>query len=237
MAPALGSPHLHLRLTTSTNERARELAARGAPHGTLVTAAEQSAGRRSAGTPLVGARRPRAAALRDRAGSAARPAPARRGTGRRPSRRSGSAAQVAQRCTSAGTPRTPPRCARSRASSPRAAPRRAGPSSGSASTSRCDWRTCRTSCMRAPRRWGSRRPICPACATRSSSELERSLAFASDALLDRWRERDALLGRQVRWSGGDGVAAGIDGAGRLIVELHGGGRTELDAGEVHLVSG
>jgi BirA family biotin operon repressor/biotin-[acetyl-CoA-carboxylase] ligase len=42
---ALGSPRLHLRLTDSTNERARELAARGAPHGTLVTATEQSAGR------------------------------------------------------------------------------------------------------------------------------------------------------------------------------------------------
>ena len=33
----LGHPRLHLR-TTSTNDRARELAARGAPHGTLVTA-------------------------------------------------------------------------------------------------------------------------------------------------------------------------------------------------------
>jgi BirA family transcriptional regulator, biotin operon repressor / biotin---[acetyl-CoA-carboxylase] ligase len=42
---AFGSPHLHLRLTESTNERARELAVRGAPRGTVVTAAEQSAGR------------------------------------------------------------------------------------------------------------------------------------------------------------------------------------------------
>jgi BirA family biotin operon repressor/biotin-[acetyl-CoA-carboxylase] ligase len=41
----LGLPHLHLRLTDSTNERARELADRGAPHGTLVTADEQTAGR------------------------------------------------------------------------------------------------------------------------------------------------------------------------------------------------
>jgi BirA family transcriptional regulator, biotin operon repressor / biotin---[acetyl-CoA-carboxylase] ligase len=41
----LGSPRLHLRLTDSTNERARELAAAGAPHGSLVTASEQSAGR------------------------------------------------------------------------------------------------------------------------------------------------------------------------------------------------
>lgn len=42
---AFGDPHLHLQLTDSTNERARELAAAGAPGGTVVTAAEQSAGR------------------------------------------------------------------------------------------------------------------------------------------------------------------------------------------------
>ena len=41
----LGHPRLHLRRTTSTNDRARQLAIAGAPHGTAVTAAEQSAGR------------------------------------------------------------------------------------------------------------------------------------------------------------------------------------------------
>ena len=41
----LGHPRLHLRSTDSTNERARALALAGAPHGTLVTAAEQTAGR------------------------------------------------------------------------------------------------------------------------------------------------------------------------------------------------
>ncbi len=40
-----GGPHLHLRLTDSTNERARELVEAGAPSGTVVTASEQSAGR------------------------------------------------------------------------------------------------------------------------------------------------------------------------------------------------
>jgi BirA family biotin operon repressor/biotin-[acetyl-CoA-carboxylase] ligase len=44
-ASALGLPRLHLRKTTSTNDRARELAIAGAPHGTLVTAGEQTAGR------------------------------------------------------------------------------------------------------------------------------------------------------------------------------------------------
>jgi BirA family transcriptional regulator, biotin operon repressor / biotin---[acetyl-CoA-carboxylase] ligase len=41
----LGHPRVHHRVTDSTNERARALAAAGAPHGTLVTAAEQTAGR------------------------------------------------------------------------------------------------------------------------------------------------------------------------------------------------
>jgi BirA family biotin operon repressor/biotin-[acetyl-CoA-carboxylase] ligase len=36
---------VHLRRTGSTNDRARELAAAGAPHGTLVTASTQTAGR------------------------------------------------------------------------------------------------------------------------------------------------------------------------------------------------
>lgn len=40
-----GRPHLHLRVTDSTNERARELAEAGAPSGAVVTAGEQSAGR------------------------------------------------------------------------------------------------------------------------------------------------------------------------------------------------
>ena len=44
-ARPLGHPRLHLRRTDSTNERARALALAGAPHGTLVTAAEQTAGR------------------------------------------------------------------------------------------------------------------------------------------------------------------------------------------------
>jgi len=42
---SLGHPRVHLRRTDSTNERARQLAIAGAPHGTVVTAEEQSAGR------------------------------------------------------------------------------------------------------------------------------------------------------------------------------------------------
>jgi BirA family biotin operon repressor/biotin-[acetyl-CoA-carboxylase] ligase len=66
------------------------------------------------------------------------------------------------------------------------------------------------------------------------SSLERALALPAETLLDAWRARDALAGREISWSGGRGTAAGIDGEGRLVVELPGGGRTALDAGEVHL---
>jgi BirA family biotin operon repressor/biotin-[acetyl-CoA-carboxylase] ligase len=46
---SLGRPRVHHRLTDSTNARARELALAGAPHGTLVTADEQTAGRGRSG--------------------------------------------------------------------------------------------------------------------------------------------------------------------------------------------
>jgi BirA family biotin operon repressor/biotin-[acetyl-CoA-carboxylase] ligase len=42
---SFGTPHHHHEVTDSTNLRAKELAADGAPSGTVVTAAEQSAGR------------------------------------------------------------------------------------------------------------------------------------------------------------------------------------------------
>ncbi|MDX6681871.1 MAG: BirA family transcriptional regulator, partial [Solirubrobacteraceae bacterium] len=45
MSGRLGTPRLHLRQTDSTNDRARALAMAGAPHGMLVTAREQRAGR------------------------------------------------------------------------------------------------------------------------------------------------------------------------------------------------
>ncbi len=63
--------------------------------------------------------------------------------------------------------------------------------------------------------------------------LERRLVEEEGALLDAFRERDALFGREVSWSGGVGIGAGIDGAGRLVVEADG-VRHLLDAGEVHL---
>ena len=61
--------------------------------------------------------------------------------------------------------------------------------------------------------------------------------------LAAWAERDALKGRRIAWGPpgapdpeGSGVAQGIDGDGRLVVALDGGGRTALGSGEVHLRS-
>lgn len=52
MSP-LGAPRLHLRELDSTNVRAQALASAGAPHGTLVTAAAQTAGHGRHGRPWV----------------------------------------------------------------------------------------------------------------------------------------------------------------------------------------
>jgi BirA family transcriptional regulator, biotin operon repressor / biotin---[acetyl-CoA-carboxylase] ligase len=63
--------------------------------------------------------------------------------------------------------------------------------------------------------------------------LEAWTSAPDSKVLAAWRRRDALLGSHVRWAGGEGTAAGIDDAGALLVETNT-GIAELDAGEVHL---
>jgi BirA family transcriptional regulator, biotin operon repressor / biotin---[acetyl-CoA-carboxylase] ligase len=63
--------------------------------------------------------------------------------------------------------------------------------------------------------------------------LERWIAAPSETVLTSLRARDALLGRHVRWQGGEGEAAGVDDHGRLIVAVNG-DQVALSAGEVHL---
>ncbi len=55
-----------------------------------------------------------------------------------------------------------------------------------------------------------------------------------DEILAEWRNRDALKGREVAWEGGSGVADGVDDRGYLLVVTPGGGRIAVGAGEVHL---
>jgi BirA family transcriptional regulator, biotin operon repressor / biotin---[acetyl-CoA-carboxylase] ligase len=56
----------------------------------------------------------------------------------------------------------------------------------------------------------------------------------SAEVLTEWRNRDALLGREIAWDKGSGVADGIDDRGYLLVVTPGGDRIALGAGEVHL---
>ncbi|MEA2282885.1 MAG: BirA family transcriptional regulator [Solirubrobacteraceae bacterium] len=67
--------------------------------------------------------------------------------------------------------------------------------------------------------------------------LAARLAEPAPAALAALRARDALRGATVRWAGGEGTGAGIDDAGRLLVCTPGGVVRALDAGEVHLVRG
>jgi BirA family biotin operon repressor/biotin-[acetyl-CoA-carboxylase] ligase len=224
----LGRPRLHLRSTDSTNERARALAASGAPHGTLVTAAEQSAGRGRQGRtwsappgrallmslvlrdpptllPLAAA-----VAVADVAGQAARI-------------KWPNDVLIEDRKLAGilveGRPQE-------------------------------GWAVLGIGLNVAVRREDfpaelqdtatglgrARRDVEPVLGEVLAA-LERTLALQAAELLDAWRARDALRGRRISWRGGEGTAAGLDGEGRLVVDLDGGGDVALDAGEVHLGAG
>ncbi len=66
--------------------------------------------------------------------------------------------------------------------------------------------------------------------------LEHRLAQPTAAVIEAVRGRDALHGRRVRWADGEGVACGIDDDGRLLVRQAAGGPIALAAGEVHLLA-
>lgn len=72
----------------------------------------------------------------------------------------------------------------------------------------------------------------------AAAVLNRHLAHwveaEADAVLAAWRERDALRGRGVAWDGGSGVADGVDDRGYLLVRTPAGDRIAVGAGEVHL---
>lgn len=74
----------------------------------------------------------------------------------------------------------------------------------------------------------------------ASAFLDEALTKWVDApdqeILTEWRQRDALLGRNVTWQNGTGVAEGIDERGYLLVRLADGSSVALGAGDVHLTS-
>jgi BirA family biotin operon repressor/biotin-[acetyl-CoA-carboxylase] ligase len=227
--PALGRPHVHLRRTDSTNDRARELAIAGAPHGTLVTASEQSAGRGRQGRRWSAP-----------AGSALLMSLVLRS----PPPLLPLIAAVAT-CEVAGEDariKWPNDIVRAR---PPGLAKLAGilaegrPQEG--------WAVLGIGVNVAVRLEDLPAELHGSAATlgRAAADieplLERLLRTLRARLMDSplqtleaWRARDALYGRDVAWSAGRGRAEGIDGAGRLIVALAGGGQAALDAGEVHL---
>jgi BirA family transcriptional regulator, biotin operon repressor / biotin---[acetyl-CoA-carboxylase] ligase len=75
------------------------------------------------------------------------------------------------------------------------------------------------------------------------SALSGRLTQPTAELLAAWGARDALRGHRVRWGqiaadghSSEGIAQGVDGTGRLVVALDSGGQTALEAGEVHLAA-
>lgn len=224
----LGYPRLHVRRIDSTNLRARELAAAGAPHGMLVTAHEQVAGRgrqgRSWSAPpgraLIASlvlRDPptllplaAAAAVADVAGPQARvkwpndvlvgSPPVRKVAGiLAEGRPQANWAVLGIGLNVAVRPQDLPPELRERAGSLERSPREMEAVLGEL--------------LRA---------------------LEHWTTASDDDVLNAIRARDALLGRTVRWAGGEGVGAGLDDDGRLLVDQANGTSFALDAGEVHL---
>lgn len=229
-----GHPRVHHRLTDSTNARARELALNGAPDGTVVTAAEQSAGRgrqgrtwsAPPGKALLMSVVVRNLSRRDALLPLAVPV------------------AVAEACDEfAGT-----RCRIKWPNDVWVGERKLSgillegrPQHGwavigiglnvgtTAEEFPAELRETATSVViESGADPGVERVLAAVLAG-----LERRLSDQPAAILSAWRERDLLLGSHVRWNGGEGTAVGLDDSGALLVETES-GRVALDAGEVHL---
>ena len=77
-------------------------------------------------------------------------------------------------------------------------------------------------------------PTLFAAAEALNRHLARWVEAEAAEVLAAWRERDALKGREVAWEGGSGVADGVDDRGYLLVVTAAGDRIAVGAGEVHL---
>jgi BirA family biotin operon repressor/biotin-[acetyl-CoA-carboxylase] ligase len=228
----IGSPRVHHRLTDSTNQRAKELADEGAPHGTVVTAAEQTAGRGRQGRSWVappGSAVLMSAVVRDLGSATLLPLAA------------------ALAVCDAAEATAPVECAIKWPNDVWIDGRKLSgilvegrPAAGWAVvgiglnvlTAEDEFpeelRPTATS-LRAAGGSASVGEVLEALL----AGLDRRLAAPPAEILDAWRERDALLGRKVGWVEGEGTAAGIDDSGSLLVDT-GAGRVTLGAGEVHL---
>jgi BirA family transcriptional regulator, biotin operon repressor / biotin---[acetyl-CoA-carboxylase] ligase len=220
----LGHPRAHYRLIGSTNARARELAASGAPHGTVVTASEQSAGRGRQGRTWV-APAGRALLVSVVIRDPPRLLPLATGV---------AVAEVVGPDARIKWPNDVLLTGRKVA--------------GILVEGRPQehWAVAGIGLNVAVRESDFPDEVRATAGTLGLGvdELEPTLARLLGALtswaaadsgevLDAVRARDALHGRHVRWNGGEGEAAGVDGAGRLVIQTSE-GRVFLNAGEVHL---
>lgn len=227
---AFGAPHRHYRVTDSTNARARELVEAGAPHGLVVTAAEQTAGRGRQGRTWTA---PAGKALLYSA--VLRPLDERHLL--LPLAVPLAVCEAAEELA----PRT--ECAIKWPNDVWVKGRKlagvlieAKPQDG--------WAVIGVglNLSIAPSEFPpDLRETATSLGIDSASEaraaldaaLERWVEADRDAILAAWRARDALRGREIAWDGGSGVADGIEDSGDLVV-VTGEGRVVLGAGEVHL---
>lgn len=228
----IGLPHVHHRATDSTNERAKQLALGGAPHGTLVTADEQSAGRGRQGRVWVSA-----------SGHALLMSLVVRGLGRGdellPLVAGVAVCEACEGVAGVSCRIKWPNdvwiegrkvCGILVEGRPQEGWAVLGIGLNVSTPSFPDeLAETATSLVLSAGSAPSRDEVLEAVL----SSLDRLLAAQPADVLAAWRERDALLGAPVAWNGGRGTGAGITDGGALRVETDA-GIVELDAGEVHL---
>ncbi len=230
----LGSPHLHLSSVGSTNDRARELAAAGAPHGTLVSADEQSSGRGRQGREWVAPRRSSILiSLLLRNPPELLPLIA--------------AVAVAEVCGPTALIKWPNDVLLASAAEPpakvagilcEARPQQDWAIVGIGLNAALDVELLPSELRGQVATLGLRSDERAPLMTRLVAVLEQKLALPADEILALWQQRDALRGEQISWTTGElvesGTASGISANGALIVRRADGSEQELSAAEVHL---
>jgi BirA family biotin operon repressor/biotin-[acetyl-CoA-carboxylase] ligase len=219
----VGRPRRHLRETTSTNELARTLAAAGAPHGTLVTAGYQTAGRgRQGRTWTAPAGRALLLSLIVRELDPLLPL------------RAGLAvADLAGESALVKWPNDVLVDGRKVAGVLiESRPQEGWTVVGIGVNVALDLAGMPPELRATAGTLGRRPADLEAALLELLGHLERRFGEAVEDALRALRDRDALLGRTITWTGGEGIGAGIDEDGALRVRLADGSETKVSAGEV-----